>query len=310
MRKVTSLICAVFFAAGVFAQNVSESEKLKMDREAIKAMEGCYKVTFEFAETFSPDTAYEYHDRKFSWGIEYAFVIEETEDLISLQHLLIANDTMIIKHWRQDWVYEEDEILSYHKDGEWKKIQLSPEQVEGTWTQKVYQVDDSPRYEGYGTWVHVDGRHFWESTADAPLPRRELKRKEEYNVLKRLSHIELTDYGWILEQDNQKILRADGKDKLITWEKGFEKFIKGDYDCQPGISWWEDNKKYWADVREVWDEVYAENDQLKFHRRIDGKILFQRLFSEGDKYANSSDYNPKEVKKEIRKVIDSYLIKG
>lgn len=310
MKKLTSLLCAVFLTAGVFAQGMSESEKLKMDREAIKGMEGCYKVTFEFAETFSPDTSYEYHDRTFSWGIEYAFIIEETEDKISLQHLLIVNDTMIIKHWRQDWVYEEQDLLSYHKDGEWKKIHLSPEEAEGTWTQKVYQVDDSPRYEGYGSWVHVDGRHFWESTADAPLPRRDLSRKKDYNVLKRFSHIELTDYGWILEQDNQKILRENGEDKLITWEKGFEKFIEGEYNCQPGISWWEENKQYWSDVREVWDEVYAENEQLKFHRKIDGKILFQKLFSAGDKYANSHKYNSKEVKKEVREVIDSYLIKG
>ena len=27
--------------------------------------------------------------------------------------------------------------------------------VRGQWTQKVYQVDDSPRYEGSSTWVHL-----------------------------------------------------------------------------------------------------------------------------------------------------------
>src|SRR5690606_25353495 len=121
------------------------------------------KVTFEFAETFSPNKDYQYHDRKFDSGIEYVFIVEETDTKIALQHILVVNDTFIVKHWRQDWVYENTEVLTYHKDNEWRKVKLSPEQAKGTWTQKVFQVDDSPRYEGYGTWIHVDGRHFWES---------------------------------------------------------------------------------------------------------------------------------------------------
>jgi hypothetical protein len=137
----------------------SQDTKKEMDRAAIKAMEGCYKVEFNFAETFSPDTAYEYHDRYYSWGIEYVFVIEDQEDFISLQHLLIINDSTIIKHWRQDWVYEETTLLAYDRDKTWNAVEFTPEEVAGTWTQKVYQVDDSPRYESKGTRVHVDGKH-------------------------------------------------------------------------------------------------------------------------------------------------------
>ena len=29
---------------------------------------------------------------------------------------------------------------------------------------KIFQVDDSPRYEGTASWVHVDGKSYWENT--------------------------------------------------------------------------------------------------------------------------------------------------
>ena len=33
------------------------------------------------------------------------------------------------------------------------KKKLTKKESKGKWIQKVYQVDDSPRYEGIGTWV-------------------------------------------------------------------------------------------------------------------------------------------------------------
>ena len=64
---------------------------------------------------------------------------------------------MVIKHWRQDWIYQGVDILSYDKDERWKK-EFRKESVKGKWIQKVYQVDDSPRYEGVGSWIHLDGK--------------------------------------------------------------------------------------------------------------------------------------------------------
>lgn len=314
MKKVITIITAlllVFTAGAQSGKTTSSGSKApQQDREAIKAMAGCYKVSFEFAETFSPDTTYKYRPRKFDWGIEYVFVVEESEKKISLQHLLIVNDTTIVKHWRQDWLYEHTEVLSFYKDNEWKKIKLTPQQAKGTWTQKVYQVDDGPRYESYGTWVHVDGRHFWEGTCDAPLPRREFTTRSDYNVMRRHSHIEITDGNWILEQDNEKINRSNGVDQLLCWEKGFEKFTRGNYNCQPAIDWWEKNKQYWADVRKVWDEVYTQNQTIKIQKKVDDKVLFEQLFRMGHGYSKTSAYNSAEATSAIRKTIESYLVKN
>ncbi len=287
-----------------------EVKKLRMDREAIRSMAGCYQVTFEFAETFAPDTAYKYHDRKFEEGLEYVILVEDRDKFISFQHLLVVGD-MIIKHWRQDWVYENTEVLSFYKDNSWKKIKLTSEQAKGTWTQKVYQVDDSPRYEGYGTWNHVDGRHFWESTADAPLPRREFTKRSDYNVLRRHSHIETNANGWYLEQDNEKIIRdANGNDKLLCWEKGMESFTKGNYDCRVATDWWAKNTRYWADVRATWDDVFKQSKELKLEKKVEGKLLYEKLFDLGDTYSEKTDYNSAEAKSAIKKIIESYIVKG
>jgi len=308
MKLLIVLSLVTIFTTNVFAQTSnSKDSKYQLDKKAIKEMVGCYKVTFEFAETFSPDTSYQYHDRKFDWGIEYIFVVEETESKIALQHILVVNDTFIVKHWRQDWIFENREVLAYYKDNEWRKVTLTPEQAKGTWTQKVFQVDDSPRYESYGTWNHVDNRHFWEGVADSPLPRREIKKRSDYNVLKRHSTIEITTYGWILEQDNEKINRTENGDQLICWEKGFEKFHKGTFNCQPAIEYWEKNDKYWADVRASWTTLISNSKVLNLQTIVDNKFLFEQLFAAGASFEKSDRYNSKEAKLMIDNIITSYI---
>lgn len=280
--------------------------KKEQDRQAILALAGCHNVTFDFAETFGSSKDYKYHDRYHETGTEYVEVVENTENKIVLQHLLVVTDKMIIKHWRQDWMFENTDLLVYDKDDKWVKTKLTPAQVKGQWTQKVSQVDDSPRYEGSASWVHVDGKHSWESTVDAPLPRREYTKRDDYNVLKRHNKIILTDDGgWLHEQDNQKILRANGKDSLLCWEKGFEKFtdITGDK-CAPAVKWWEINNAYWKDVRTVWIQLEKERNDINLAKTVDEKRLYEALFELGDKQSQakaSSQENQKLIKETITK---------
>jgi len=94
--------------ANLGVQEVSVQQNLKsLEKKLIKSMAGCYIVDFKFAETFSPIDGYEFRDRYYARAKEYVFVIEETDNKISLQHLLRvgnpANDgdpakTTIIKH--------------------------------------------------------------------------------------------------------------------------------------------------------------------------------------------------------------------
>ena len=298
---LTLILCLVL--SGTMAQ-----KKKKQDIEAIKAMCGCYDVSFNFAETFAANKDYEFHDNYISGGLEYVFPVEESKDKIVLQHLLVIGDSMIIKHWRQDWLYENTDFHMFHKDNTWKYVVKAPEEVAGQWTQKVYQVDDGPRYEGSASWVHVDGRSYWENTADAPLPRREFSKRSDYNVMVRRNRQEITDYGWVHEQDNDKVLR-DTNDLTIAREKGWNTYTKTDENkCRLAKDWWTEKQAYWNDVRKVWDELFALKQNVHIKKKVDDQVLFMKLFALEDEMMSKA-YDSRESQIAIKSVIDSYLDK-
>lgn len=277
-------------------------KKKENDRKAILDLAGKFHVTFDFAETFSPIKGYTPEKVYKNESIEYIFVIKDEPDFISLQHVLVINDRFVVKHWRQDWVYENTDFLFFDKEGVWKRTEISKEKVAGTWTQKVYQVDDSPRYQGYGTWVFVDGKRFWESSADAPLPRRQ-EMRTDFNVLVRNSRIDITDSGWIMNQDNQKVYRNDeGKDKLIVWEKGLEIQNRGDYNVQPAIDYWNKAGDFWATVREIWDEIYNDATEIRLNEKVDGKHLYDRFFEFANQFSGEN-YDADIVEEAVREAI-------
>lgn len=271
---------------------------------------GCYEITFLFAETFSPDTAYKFHENYKSGGLEYIFPVEERKDKIVLQHLLVVGDTMIIKHWRQDWLYENTDFYVYDKDNSWKYKRKPSQAVKGQWTQKVYQVDDSPRYEGSASWVHLDGRHYWEGWADAPLPRREFTKRSDYNVMVRKNRHEILENGWVHEQDNDKVNRSETDDKLIAQEKGMNTYRKvPDSKCVVAKKWWNKNETYWADVRYVWDELFESKQTISLSKKVDDELLFMKLFALQDEML-SGEYDSTISRNKIRSTIQAHLESG
>jgi hypothetical protein len=206
----------------------------------------------------------------------------------------------VIKHWRQDWIYENEDLLKYDADNTWKKISKPKKEVKGQWTQKVFQVDDSPRYEGTSSWVHVDGKSYWENTSYAPLPRREYTKRNDYNIMIRGNRHEIVNYGWIHDQDNKKVIR-DNKQNTeyeIAAEKGFNKYVKvDDSKCKEAADWWNENSKKWAFVREKWNSIYSKNKTLSLKKSIDKKPLYSYLFDENV-----------TKKDEIGSIIDRFVI--
>jgi hypothetical protein len=111
---------------------------------------------------------------------------------------------------------------------------LKPAQVKGKWTQSVWEVSDAPRYQGISDWINIDGKTVWQSTVYAPLPRREYLVRSDYNILKRENRLIITADGWIYDQNNQKIIRSKGTDKLLTEEKGLNTCKKiNESSCAP-----------------------------------------------------------------------------
>lgn len=284
-------------SSAAFAQTSEKSAKKQQDVSSIKKMCGCFEVTFEFGETFAPDTAYRFHENYLTHGLEWVELVEETPNKLVLQHLLIIDDSTTIKHWRQDWLYENTDLLSFDHDNRWIHKQLPKKSVQGQWTQKVFQVDDSPRYEGSSTWVHVDGRHYWENTTDAPLPRREYTKRSDYNVLRRNNRHEITRQGWVHEQNNDKIIRSEKEDVLLAQERGWNPYVRvADSRCKSAQVWWTKNQAHWAIVRAEWAKVFAESKvALKLLPKVAEKPLWQYLETSKDA--------------EIGKILQSFVAK-
>ncbi|MBC7892989.1 MAG: hypothetical protein H7Y12_12300 [Sphingobacteriaceae bacterium] len=210
-----------------------------LDLKAIKGQCGCQAVTFKYAETFSPNPEYKFKDRKELGGLEWVFVDEETPSKLVLMHLLVINDSTVIKHWREDWSYENTALLAYQQGKIWNNTLKTKPEVKDQWTQKVFEVDDSPRYEGTATWNHADGRHTWENTTDAPLPRREYTTRSDYTVLRRTNRIVVSETGYLHDQDNAKVLRNDEGETVIAYEKGINDYRRVPATaCQAAQIWW------------------------------------------------------------------------
>lgn len=299
MRKTfLSLATIVLGTMGVVAQ---KSEDIK----AIKSMAGCYQVSFNFAETFSPNKNYEKQKNYHSRAIEWVTVEEETPNKIVLQHILIVDPEAkgkdaIVKHWRQDWLYENTDLYTFHKENLWKYKKLDAKTVKGQWTQVVYQVDDSPRYSGSGSWIHKDGKNYWESNVDAPLPRRDYTKRKDYNVLNRKNRQELFSWGWLHEQDNKKILRNDGEeDKVIVEEKGLEYYKKIDKNrCVPAEIFWKEYAPLWKTVRKTWDERMSKKTDLMVKKDVSDTYLYTPLM----------ELNADEHKK-AEKIVKEFIVK-
>jgi hypothetical protein len=285
----------------------TQSRPNPQDVVAIKGQCGCHDVDFLYAETFAPDKSYTFKDRYRAKGTEWVFVDEEQPGKLVIQHLLVVGDSMVIKHWREDWLFENPSLLVFNMNATWKRKALNPAQVKGQWTQKVFEVDDSPRYEGSATWIHADGRHFWESTVDAPLPRREYTKRTDYNVLRRTNHHEITADGYVHEQDNDKIIRSEAGDQLLVSEKGLNTYKRtNEAKCQAAKEWWQKNRAYWADVRAVWNEVLASRQTVSLRGQVKGTVLGREL-DELAETTRKTAYNPSVSRPLIRQTIEKYL---
>lgn len=298
-------IAVILLISLVFTGFTHSQSKKKKDRNAIKEMCGCYEVTFNFSETFqySNDSLYKPSKTKTDKALEWAQLVEDDKNKVSIQHLLqVGNPAKpyIVKHWRQDWLYQNTDFYMYNGDNNWVYEKKSSGEVKKQWTQKVFQVDDSPRYEGSGTWVHVDGKSYWENTTNAPLPRREYTKRSDYNITVRGNRHEITTNGWIHDQDNLKIVRKEGKpDVIIAMEKGYNTYVKvDDSRCKAASDWWNERQEKWATVRNKWDEVYGRNTNLSLEAKVANKALYKHLFA---------DEMVKE--EEINTVIESFVKK-
>lgn len=284
---------------------------IKAQQEGKKIVEklcGCFEVSFKYAETFSPNPDYKYHDREEIGGTaELALPIEVSENKIVIQHLLVVGLSTVVKHWREEWSYENPIIWKYKGDRTWIKKTLPADQVKGKWTQTIWEVADEPRYQGISQFVNLDGKIVWQNTTDAPLPRREYSVRSDYNILKRTNRLNITDSGYLHEQDNQKIIRNNGLDKLLVEEKGYNTYKRiEEKECAAAKEYWEKNKNFWGHVRQVWNEFITTHDSIVLKNKVDDKMLHEYLMTMGKEYL-AKNIGEADINRKITAEINRFI---
>jgi hypothetical protein len=191
----------------------------------------------------------------------------------------------IQKHWRQDWEYEDENILNYKKNKIWEKSQVNKNR--NTWSQTVYQVDDSPRYESYGEWVHSKSASRWVSqSTPRPLPRREFSVRDDYDLLSGLNKITIMSWGWVMEEINEKIIIPN---IYLGSEYGVARYQRiSNYDFKPAQDYWNKTKNYWLIVRDKWSEVLSKK-KVCLLESYKGKPLYLYKFNYADDYKDNQD---------------------
>ena len=300
----------------------SEATAKEKDRLAILAMAGAYRASFDFIEVmgfaadYSPTRPYQ------SWGTEYIYVVADDPDFISLQHILVMtvirddgteSDPVVVKHWRQDWRYEDRDLHVYAGHQTWSRQKPTRQAARGAWSQAVFQVDDSPRYEALGRWEHHATHSVWQSELTwRPLPRREFSVRDDYHVLEGTNRVTITARGWIHEEDNLKLVLGEDRTPAdipyLTREAGLNRYelIEG-YDFSAGDRYWEETSAFWGLVRDAWRRVYEERSDFGVRKAVQGKPLFMAMFGLADAYRGDLTDRVDAARASIDEVLGTYV---
>ncbi|WP_376693177.1 DUF6607 family protein [Wenzhouxiangella sp. EGI_FJ10409] len=298
-------------------------DKTERDRRAILAMAGAYRVSFDFLETVGFAPGFEPAKPYRSWATEYVYVLADEPEFISLQHILVMvieeedgelSDPMVTKHWRQDWRYEDTDLHEHVGHGIWERTTLDENRVEGSWTQAVFQVDDSPRYESHGRWRHFPTHSVWQGgETRRPLPRREFSVRDDYDLLIGSNRHTILPTGWTHEQDNLKALIEDSGEldpdqPFLARETGVNRYqrVEG-FDFGAGDEYWRATADFWAMVRNSWAQHFEAHDRLQLTSEVDGQSMMMTLFGLAGEIADGRDFDDRELETRIDRLFETHV---
>ena len=300
MKELLITLFAAVILGSVNTGGAAEANNFEKDRKAILAMSGKFDVEFTFKETVPLVPGYELKQPYRADALEIVKVVEDHENLIVLQHILLAEIgpvMQVVKHWGQVWKYEDPVMVEYQGERTWKKRTLPAAEVKGTWTQLVTQVDDSPRYESWGKWTHEGNRSAWTSKDTCrPLPRREYTKRSDYDILRAVNRHVITPEGWVHEQENRKWIKDENK--FLCHETGLNIYRRYDQeDFSKAENYWEATKGFWQDVRTEWRKVLQEDEVISYKEEVEGSSLIRTTFSMAKKVQKGESLKQGAVKK-------------
>jgi hypothetical protein len=286
-KPMRALLIAVALLAGAAPAAVAQSpasvtapaSQFERDRQSILAQTGQYRVHFDMRENVSFHPDYDPMEGKLSGGSEIVRVVYDKGDRISLQHILVMEhegQAIVIKHWRQDWVYQPETVLTYAGPNQWTLTPVPADQRQGAWSQTVWQTDDSPRYGGVGRWNYANGMKVWTSDPTwRPLARRDAVLNPVYDRYLGTNRHALTPNGWVHIQDNMKMNgRADGEPIAIVQEDVVNIYDRStSYSPKAGDDYWAATQTYWAAVRDVWDAAIAKGNGVHVEEEAQSGVV-------------------------------------
>jgi len=297
---------------------------LERDRRAILAMVGEYKVSFDFIEVAGFTDNYQPKAPYQSWATEKVYVLEDKKDFISLQHVLVMqtvnkdgskNPPMVTKHWRQDWQYQPKQVLVYTGYNSWATTPVNAIDQPNSWSQTVYQVDDSPRYGGLAKWQHFGNFSSWNSIDTwRPLPRREYTVRNDYQLLLGNNRHIILPTGWVHEQQNNKVVldknAKPAANPVIAREMGFDRYerIKG-YDFSLGDTYVKNTEPFWREVRKQWSNLSQVDKPIHLRGAVDKEGLYFNAFEYAENLNDGAKQTPAQIQQFAEKAVSGYLTK-
>ena len=256
------------------------------DAQAIASLAGVFDVSFEFTETEPLRPGYQLRAPSRTAAREVVLLLERSAEFVSLQHLLlVADGTVIVKHWREDWQHAPSTALAYIDAQTWKAVPFESSGRTGVWVRSVFDADAAPAYSSWGRWAHGADGSAWSSQSPvlAPLPRREAARAGEYEVLWVQDEITLRSQGgWVQKQKLTKAPFVPSRTPLVREEGNIE------YRPLPGDSaataltaaqaYWQRVGPYWAQARRAWAAQFPPGRELVLSSLADGQPRWRKLF--------------------------------
>lgn len=285
---------------------------IERDRQAILGMAGTYKVTFDFEETLALQAGYELQKPYHTEAEELVVVVEDRPEFISLQHLLVLRhegEVHVIKHWRQDWVYESNTAVRYRGDDTWDVGGVTDEARDRAWVQTVYNADDSPRYTTMARWRHDGhGLSTWDGyRAARPVPLRDTPISDKYTLLISEHSLAVSDSGWLHMQRNKKWNTKAGEGGMLCFELGRNRYTRiPDEGFGKAHEYWKNTAPYWREVRKVWAGVIRDADTITLRERWKGDPMFSHLFGLADEYWGQDKVSG--ARPRIREVVQAFLV--
>ncbi|HEY5808714.1 MAG TPA: DUF6607 family protein, partial [Povalibacter sp.] len=121
-----------------------------------------------------------------------------------------------------------------------------------------------------------------------PLPRREWSVRDDYHLLVGTNRHTVEATGWVQEENNLKtVLNAnrevDTGRPYVAREYGVARYERiRDADFAAADHYYERTRKFWDQVRDEWNEVFAIQGKATLRGPVDKLGLFKPLFERAD----------------------------